>query len=61
MSATVIATPIADALQEGREAWKLGGDVDENPYEDLTPKSLAWIIGFAIERESCGGGGVGPR
>jgi hypothetical protein len=40
------ATPIADAIAEGRQAYRDG------QYDALTPQFLAWVVGWALERES---------
>jgi len=47
------ATPIADAIAEGRQAYRDG--VSSEPpeqYDALTPQFLAWVVGWALERES---------
>jgi hypothetical protein len=46
------ATPLADALAQGREVRKCGCELEENPYEGLSACSLAWAVGWSIERES---------
>jgi hypothetical protein len=45
-------TPISDALEQGRQAWKDGG-VKDNPHEDVWCQEFyAWEIGWALEREA---------
>jgi hypothetical protein len=50
------ATPIADALAEGQQAYRDDISSDEPPeqYEVLTPQFLAWVVGWSLERESDG-------
>jgi hypothetical protein len=44
--------PIADAFEEGRQAWRDRAFVGDNPYETLSGEFLAWLVGWGIEKES---------
>jgi hypothetical protein len=52
-ASTCVVLPVADALARGRMAYRAPGAVlDDNPYETLDKKFMAWLVGWELERES---------
>jgi hypothetical protein len=52
-ASTYAVLPVACALAQGRAAYREPGmALDDNPYETLDKRFLAWLVGWELEKES---------